>query len=625
MRKHIAWRLALIIPTLLAASVVIFVVMRALPGDVALVILGGSGDTVVNPEVREALEEELGLNDPLVVQYGRWLWSMVSGEFGGRSLETREPIRSIVGRQLPVTALLTGYTILLSVVVSLPLGVLAAARSNRLSDYVVRLMTLGGLAIPSLWVALLTILCLLIFFRWSPPLVYAAPWSDPWVHLQKMVWPAAILAWEQSSHLVRVTRSSVLEALNQTYITTARGKGLPERSIVLQHAVAQRPCPRCHHDWPSAWRPAQRRAHSGDHLRAARHRQGAGAGGPRPRLPRHPEPRGPAGAPVPGCQPCGGHHQQAYRPSRLDLTMRQSSRNDSSLALSSARLPARAASGVWAFARARPVAFVAILVLGSIVTMALLADAIATHDPVAQDVARRLRPPGPDAYFGTDGFGRDVFSRVVHGSRASLYVGLLSVGIASVAGIGLGTLSAYWSGPFDLVVQRAVDTLLGFPLLVLAIVMVVALGPSANSVVVAIALALAPQIARLSRASALYVKEELYMDAARVIGAPPHRVILRHLLPNSFPPVLAQVTGYFGAAVVAETALSFLGLGVPPPFPSWGRMLQEGSRQYFEAAPWATIFPGLLLSLTVLSSALLGDALRDLAGPALRGEEGGQS
>ena len=615
MRKHIAWRLALIIPTLLAASVVIFVVMRALPGDVALVILGGSGDTVVNPEVREALEEELGLNDPLVVQYGRWLWSMVSGEFGGRSLETREPIRSIVGRQLPVTALLTGYTILLSVVVSLPLGVLAAARSNRLSDYVVRLMTLGGLAIPSLWVALLTILCLLIFFRWSPPLVYAAPWSDPWVHLQKMVWPAAILAWEQSSHLVRVTRSSVLEALNQTYITTARGKGLPERSIVLQHAVAQRPCPRCHHDRPSAWRPPQRRAHSGDHLRAARHRQGAGAGGPRPRLPRHPEPRCPAGAPVPGCQPSGGHHQQAYRPSRLDLTMRQSSRNDSSLALSSARLPARAASGVWAFARARPVAFVAILVLGSIVTMALLADAIATHDPVAQDVARRLRPPGPDGYFGTDGFGRDVFSRVVHGSRASLYVGLLSVGIASVAGIGLGTLSAYWSGPFDLVVQRAVDTLLGFPLLVLAIVMVVALGPSANSVVVAIALALAPQIARLSRASALYVKEELYMDAARVIGAPPHRVILRHLLPNSFPPVLAQVTGYFGAAVVAETALSFLGLGVPPPFPSWGRMLQEGSRQYFEAAPWATIFPGLLLSLTVLSSALLGDALRDLLDP----------
>ena len=237
MRKHIAWRLALILPTLLAASLVVFLVMRALPGDVALVILGGSGDTVVDPAVRAALEEELGLNDPLPVQYGRWLWSMANGEFGGRSLETREPIRSIVVRQLPVTALLAGYTLLLSVAVSLPLGVLAAARSNRLSDYAVRLMTLGGLAIPSLWVALLTILCLLIFFQWSPPVVYAAPWTDPWTHIQKMVWPAAILAWEQSSHLVRVTRSSVLEALNQTYITTARGKGLPERFVVWQHAL----------------------------------------------------------------------------------------------------------------------------------------------------------------------------------------------------------------------------------------------------------------------------------------------------------------------------------------------------------------------------------------------------
>lgn len=236
MRKHIAWRIALILPTLLAASLLVFLVMRALPGDVALVILGGSGDTVVNPEVREALEEELGLNDPLAVQYGRWLWSMVNGEFGGRSLETREPIRSIVGRQLPVTALLAGYTLALSIAVSLPLGVLAAARSNRLSDYVVRLTTLGGLAIPNLWVALLTILSLLIFFRWSPPVIYAAPWADPWTHAQKMVWPAAILAWEQSSHLVRVTRSGVLEALGQTYITTARGKGLPESAVVWQHA-----------------------------------------------------------------------------------------------------------------------------------------------------------------------------------------------------------------------------------------------------------------------------------------------------------------------------------------------------------------------------------------------------
>jgi peptide/nickel transport system permease protein len=237
MGRYIAWRLALIVPTVLAASVVVFVVMRVLPGDVVLVILSGSGEAVVSPEAREALREELGLNDPLPVQYGRWLGSMVNGEFGGRSLETREPIRSIIGRQLPVTLLLTGYTVLLSILVSVPLGVISAARSNRWPDYVVRVTTLGGLALPNLWVALLIVLGLLLFFRWSPPIIYTTPWSDPWNHIQMVAWPALILAWEQSSHLVRVTRSSLLEALGQDYIVTARSKGLSERSLVMQHAL----------------------------------------------------------------------------------------------------------------------------------------------------------------------------------------------------------------------------------------------------------------------------------------------------------------------------------------------------------------------------------------------------
>jgi peptide/nickel transport system permease protein len=283
-----------------------------------------------------------------------------------------------------------------------------------------------------------------------------------------------------------------------------------------------------------------------------------------------------------------------------------------------ARLLAEALSRLWAFARLRPVATLATVVLVALVTVALGADVIATHDPLAQNVAHRLWPPGPDHYFGTDGFGRDIFSRVVHGSRVSLYVGLLAVSLATVVGTWVGTVSAYRGGTFDLVVQRVIDALLGFPFLVLALIMVVALGSSPTSVAMAIALALAPQVARLSRASALSTKGEPYMEAARVIGASPYRIIWRHLLPSSFPPVLAQVTGYFGAAVVAETALSFLGLGVPPPFPSWGRMLQEGARQYFEAAPWATVFPGLALSVTVLSSALLGDAIRDLLDPRQR-------
>ena len=281
------------------------------------------------------------------------------------------------------------------------------------------------------------------------------------------------------------------------------------------------------------------------------------------------------------------------------------------------RLVTAALAHIWGYARASPMAALSVAVLLLMGVAALMADLVATHDPLAQNAAELLRPPGADHYFGTDGFGRDIFSRVVHGSRVSLYVGFLAVGMAAAVGTSVGTASAYRGGTFDLVVQRVIDVFLGFPFLVLALIMVVALGSSPTSVAVAIALSLAPQVARLSRASALSIEGELYVESARVIGASSYRIIWRHLLPNSFPPVLAQVTGYFGAAVVAETALSFLGLGVSPPFPSWGRMLQEGARQYFEVAPWATVFPGLALSLTVVSSALLGDAVRDLLDPRL--------
>ena len=225
------------------------------------------------------------------------------------------------------------------------------------------------------------------------------------------------------------------------------------------------------------------------------------------------------------------------------------------------RLLTEGLHAVWGFAWAQPLATVALVALVSIAALALLADVIATHDPLAQDVDQRLKPPGADHYFGTDGFGRDVFSRVIHGARVSLSVGFLSVIMAAAAGISIGTISAYRGGKLDLLVQRVVDVLLGFPFLVLALIMVVAMGSSLTSVTIAIALAQAPQVARLSRASALPIKEETYVEAARGIGTRDFRIIWRHVLPNSFPPVLAQVTGYFGAAVAAETALSFLGLG----------------------------------------------------------------
>ena len=281
---------------------------------------------------------------------------------------------------------------------------------------------------------------------------------------------------------------------------------------------------------------------------------------------------------------------------------------------SHAQRAAQALGAAWIFARARPLAAAAALGLLFVVLMAALAGVVASHGPLDQS-ARILEPPSAAHYFGTDGQGRDVFSRVVHGARASLFVGFLALGMAAASGVAVGVLSAYRGGALDLLAQRLVDLLLGFPFLVVALIMIVALEPSTTSVALAIALALAPQVARLSRAATLAAKEEGYVEAAKASGAGPLWIIWRHLLPNSFPPILAQLTGYLGTAVVAETALSYLRLGTPPPYPSWGRMLQEGVQQYFEAAPWATLFPGLALAITVFSAALLGDQMREIFGP----------
>ena len=237
MTRYLVWRVILLIPSTLVASIIVFGIMRVLPGDVTINILSGSGESTHSLEVREALREELGLDDSLVVQYGRWLWSMVNGEFGGQSLVTKEDIRSLVARSFPVTLLLAIYTIAISVAVSVPLGVLSAVRWNAWPDFLIRIVTLVGQAVPNFWVALLILLGLVVVFRWSPPTVYTGPWENPWNHLQLMVWPVLILAWEYSSRLARVTRSSMLEVLHQNYVLMARSKGLSERTVILRHAL----------------------------------------------------------------------------------------------------------------------------------------------------------------------------------------------------------------------------------------------------------------------------------------------------------------------------------------------------------------------------------------------------
>lgn len=234
MTRYILRRIALIVPTAVAASLVVFFVMRALPGDVALAILADTPHTV---EIREALREELGLNDPLLTQYLRWIASMVTGQLGGASLETGEPVGAIVGGQLSVTALLAVYTVAVSLLVAVPLGIAAAMHRGAPLDQAVQGFAGASLAVPTVFASLLLVWVLLRLFRWSPPIIYSSPGEDLLEHVEIMIWPALLLAAAYLPHLLRVTRARLIDVLESDFAEAARARGLSELGVVLRHAL----------------------------------------------------------------------------------------------------------------------------------------------------------------------------------------------------------------------------------------------------------------------------------------------------------------------------------------------------------------------------------------------------
>jgi peptide/nickel transport system permease protein len=271
------------------------------------------------------------------------------------------------------------------------------------------------------------------------------------------------------------------------------------------------------------------------------------------------------------------------------------------------------------FVRRKPLGAAGGLLMFAMVFTAIFADVLATHDPIATDAAHTLAPPSPGHWLGSDHLGRDIYSRIVHGARVSLVVGVLSTLLGSVLGGVVGLLSAYCGGKTDLIVQRLLDILQGLPLLVLALVMSAALGPAVHNVIIAISIPIIPRAARVIRASVLSIREMQYVEAARALGVRHMRVAFRHILPNTVGPFIVLCTAQLGSAILVEATLSFLGMGVPEPYPSWGRMLSVSAAEYAQKAPHLVLFPGIAISLAVFGSNLLGDALRDTLDPRLRG------
>lgn len=270
------------------------------------------------------------------------------------------------------------------------------------------------------------------------------------------------------------------------------------------------------------------------------------------------------------------------------------------------------------FIRRRPLGAAGAAIIILMILAAALADVISPYDPVAQDFLDSLLPPSVQHPLGTDSFGRDVLSRLLHGARGALLVGFVSSLAGSTLGLVFGVIGAYFGGKVDEAIQRVMDVLISFPLIVIAIAVVAALGPGVVNVIVAITVPVIPRVARVVRSSGLAVVRMPYIEAARSIGVQPPRIMFRHMVPNVFAPYLIMLTAFLGQAILLEASLAYLGLGVVEPDPAWGLMLRGQGMQFLEQAPWLAVAPGVAISLAVFGFNLFGDSLRDALDPRLR-------
>lgn len=276
--------------------------------------------------------------------------------------------------------------------------------------------------------------------------------------------------------------------------------------------------------------------------------------------------------------------------------------------------------GAATFFRRKPVAGVSAALLLVIVLMTVLAPVLATHEPDVPQLGSRFASPGAENYLGGDELGRDVYSRLLYGGRYSLGAGIFATAVGVALGVVLGLISGYAGGKIDLLLQRLMDAVMALPPLILLMVLASTLGQSFRNVILAIAIFVAPGASRVVRGSVLSLKEMMYVEAARSLGASPTRIVLRHILPNTFAPVIVIASITVGSVIIIEAALGYLGLSVRLPTATWGNMLNGGAQQYMERAPWMALAPGVLIAVTVFSINLLGDGLRDVLDPRLRGK-----
>lgn len=270
------------------------------------------------------------------------------------------------------------------------------------------------------------------------------------------------------------------------------------------------------------------------------------------------------------------------------------------------------------FVRRQPLGTLGLVLVLVFALAGIFADWLAPYNPTSNDFAAMTQPPSWEHWLGTDQLGRDLLSRILFGARTAFIVGLTAATVGGFSGLIVGVGSAYFGGRIDLYLQRILDIIMAFPLIIMALAVVSIFGTGVQNVIIAITIPLIPRCARVVRSNALSIREIPYVDAARALGFSDRRIILRHMVPNVVAPFLIMLTSFVGQAMLAEASLSYLGLGVQEPVAAWGLMLQGGAEEYASTAPWIAVFPGLAIMLTVFGINLFGDSLRDVLDPKLR-------
>ncbi len=577
--------------------------------------------TYTEEEVQN-LREALGLDRLINIQYVVWMWDLLRGDLGD-SVITGQPVFDEIKRQFPVSLQLSLLSFAAVLIFSIPIGILAAVKQYGWLDYLIRGMSIMFLAVPTFFVGLLIVIILQEAFNWQPAKEFTHLWENTGASFRQLILPAVALGASSSGLLMRLTRTQMLEVLREDYVRTGRARGLAEKAAIIKHGARNAlllvvasagyqfailfsgiVVIEYIFNIPGIGRGLvqllQRDLHTipyylmyiaflvltlnlvVDLIHAWLD--------PRIRYERE-----------------------------EGLLVKPNTELVSTLEPVAPGTPAGWRGSPMRLVRDKPLGAIGLLILLLSLVVAIGANVLAPYDPFDISRERVLLSPNSEFWFGTDAWGRDILSRTIFGARTSILVGLSTMLLAASIGSIVGVSSAYFGGWYDLIVQRVIDALSALPSLLLALALMAALGSSFTNVVLALAIVFTPRVARVVRSASLSIKEMPCVESARSMGASNMHIMLRHMLPNTFGPLIVVAPSLVGGAILIEASLSFLGVGLPNEIISWGGMLSGEILIYFNEAPWIVIFPGFALTLVVFAVNVFGDALRDVLDPKLRG------